>query len=665
MADNLTLQTTVATAPSGSVIATDDAGAGGHVQLVKLAISTDGSATALTADNTDGLLVNLGTNNDVTVSSGTITTITNDVNIADGGNSITVDNAALSVTGGGLEATALRVTIASDSTGVLSVDDGGGTLSIDDGGGAITVDGTVTANLSATDNAVLDSIDTNTSTVAFSVKTVDGTSTGSDSLLPMGVIRDDALSAGAGVSADGDWTHARVNNTGALWIKPDGDVAIADGGNSITVDAANDGSLNVTVGDGSNTATIRNLASNDALNVAIVDGAGNQVTSFGGSGGTSATDDAAFTAGSGSGTPAMGFASSDTVNSGDVGVLAMNTSRALHVSIQEDGVGIGGGTQYAEDTAHNTGDTGTLALVVRNDTLAALAGTDGDYAPLQVDASGALYIQEGSALDVSAATVTVTGTVTADAGTGPWPVTDNGGSLTVDGTVTANLSATDNAVLDQIETNTSYGDNVGNGTAAGSLRVTVASDTTGVLSVDDNGGSITVDNGGTFATQVDNIDGTEDAAADANPTGAVMIAVRDDEVGSTAVTSADGDYSALRTDRFGNLKVTQIHDSTSEVKYAVIDDATSGNNTIVAAAGAGVKIRVLAVMMIAAGDVTARFEDGASGTALTGQMDLTTNSGFTLPYSPVGWFEGSDNTLLNLELDAAVSVDGCLVYVEV
>ncbi len=72
MADNLTTTTTVSTVPSGTVIATDDAGAGGHVQLVKLAISTDGSATALTADNTDGLLVNLGTNNDVTVT-GTVT----------------------------------------------------------------------------------------------------------------------------------------------------------------------------------------------------------------------------------------------------------------------------------------------------------------------------------------------------------------------------------------------------------------------------------------------------------------------------------------------------------------------------------------------------------------------------------------------------------------
>lgn len=51
--------------------------------------------------------------------------------------------APLSTTGGGTEATALRVTVATDSTGVLSVDDNGSTLSIDDGGGSITVDGAV------------------------------------------------------------------------------------------------------------------------------------------------------------------------------------------------------------------------------------------------------------------------------------------------------------------------------------------------------------------------------------------------------------------------------------------------------------------------------------------------------------------------------------------
>tara|TARA_R100000808_G_C2152517_1_gene161991 strand:- start:1169 stop:1867 length:699 start_codon:yes stop_codon:yes gene_type:complete len=43
---------------------------------------------------------------------------------------------------------------------------------------------------------------------------------------------------------------------------------------------------------------------------------------------------------------------------------------------------------------------------------------------------------------------------------------------------------------------------VNNGTSdSTTLRVTIASDTTGVLSVDDNGSSLTVDNGGTFAVQ--------------------------------------------------------------------------------------------------------------------------------------------------------------------
>lgn len=56
------------------------------------------------------------------------------------------------VTGGGTETGALRVTLANNSTGVVSVDDNGSTLSIDDGGGTITVDGTVAATQSGTWN---------------------------------------------------------------------------------------------------------------------------------------------------------------------------------------------------------------------------------------------------------------------------------------------------------------------------------------------------------------------------------------------------------------------------------------------------------------------------------------------------------------------------------
>lgn len=47
------------TAGSGTTILTDDTGAGGHAQVVKLAISTDGSATLIPADATVGMSVNV------------------------------------------------------------------------------------------------------------------------------------------------------------------------------------------------------------------------------------------------------------------------------------------------------------------------------------------------------------------------------------------------------------------------------------------------------------------------------------------------------------------------------------------------------------------------------------------------------------------------------
>lgn len=109
-----------------------------------------------------------------------------------------------------------------------------------------------------------------------------------------------------------------------------------------------------------------------------------------------------------------------------------------------------------------------------------------------------------------------------------------------------------------------------------------------------------------------------------------------------------------------------LYDGTTALvpKFAVINVAGSGDNTIVAAVTAK-KIRVLAVMLMAGGTVNARFESGAGTTALTGIQELTAQAGFVLPFSPVGWFETAVNTLLNLELSAAVNVDGCLVYVEV
>ena len=182
-------------------------------------------------------------------------------------------------------------------------------------------------------------------------------------------------------------------------------IPVTDNSSSLTVDAANDGSLVVQIGDGTSLATVRNLAANDALNVAIVDGSGNQVTSFGGSGGTSATDDSAFTAGSGSGTPVMGFFSADTVDAGDTGVLAMDASRRLLVSIEADNVGIGGGTQYTEDAAAPANPVGNAMMAERDDALGGLTPVEGDWSHLFCDANGALWVNVNtSALPSGAAT---------------------------------------------------------------------------------------------------------------------------------------------------------------------------------------------------------------------------------------------------------------------
>jgi len=96
--------------------------------------------------------------------------------------------------------------------------------------------------------------------------------------------------------------------------------------------------------------------------------------------------------------------------------------------------------------------------------------------------------------------------------------------------------------------------------------------------------------------------------------------------------------------------------------FAIIDAATSGDNTI-KTAGTN-KIRVLALYLVAAGTVNVRFESGTGGTALSGQMNLIANTGFVLPYNPLGWFETASATLLNMELSAAISVDGGFVYID-
>jgi len=90
---------------------------------------------------------------------------------------------------------------------------------------------------------------------------------------------------------------------------------------------------------------------------------------------------------------------------GDYTQLRVTSTGQLHVNdgaantklttIQGDTSAISAAI-LTEDDTHFTGDAGIQMLAVRNDSLGALAGTDGDYAPLQVNASGAVYIAASS-----------------------------------------------------------------------------------------------------------------------------------------------------------------------------------------------------------------------------------------------------------------------------
>ena len=110
-------------------------------------------------------------------------------------------------------------------------------LPIDDAGGSLTVDGTVTANLSATDNAVLDTIDAVLDTIKVDTEAIETAVEKIDDIVHV----DDAafsLGSSSGVMVMGfaGTQSVDANDAAALACDTDGALHISDGGNAITVD---------------------------------------------------------------------------------------------------------------------------------------------------------------------------------------------------------------------------------------------------------------------------------------------------------------------------------------------------------------------------------------------------------------------------------------------
>lgn len=276
----------------------------------------------------------------------------------------------------------------------------------------------------------------------------------------------------------------------------------------------------------------------------------------------------------------------------------------------------------AEDAAHGSGDKGVMALAVRKDTAAAIATTDGDYSPLQVDATGGLRL----------------------AG-----LTSSGDALASDSTlqlVQENTQAIEDFVVPAFKTlgTDTYTEATTKGVVIGAVRrdadttlvnttnevAPLQVDANGYLKVEvfDGGGSHTVDNNGTFVTQVDGsaltalqlIDDpvfADDAAFTLSTSkGHVMagVAVQTDGTDPGAV-SAEGDAAAVRTDVNRILLVNETH---PRFWHVSADYASAQTNTSVKASpGASLSLYITDIQIsngATAGNIT--LLDGSGGTVL-------------------------------------------------
>jgi hypothetical protein len=209
----------------------------------------------------------------------------------------------------------------------VPISDAGGNISIDDGGNTITVDGTVAVTnaglteLAAAINAS-SQMDVN---IAASNATVAVSNAGLTELAA-------AINASSQVDVN---IAASAVSFGGTSVADDAD--FTDGTTSLTPIGGVYESTPSTVTDGD--IGMAGITSDRALKVHVAGITGSQ------------TDDAAFTAGSGTVSVIGGIVTADSVDSGDAGAIAMTTARAMHVAVQS----IAAGT-------NNIGDVDILSI---------------------------------------------------------------------------------------------------------------------------------------------------------------------------------------------------------------------------------------------------------------------------------------------------------------
>lgn len=607
----------------GSDVATMTDGSGYHHQ--KVVIGLDSGTDPVAVDNSNPV--------PVSDAGGSIT-------IDDGSGSITVDNAGTFAVQAAQSGTWTVQPGNTANTTAWLVTGTGGTFPATQSGtwniGTVTTVSAVTAisnALPAGTNNIgdVDVLSVVPGTGATNLgKAIDSAAGSTDTGVAPLAIRDDSLSALT--PAEGDWVPLRVNSTGALHVTG------AGGGTQYNVDTA---------AGGTDTGTLALAVRDDALTTL---------------------------------TPA----------DGDYVPMRVTSTGALHVSVTEGGI-----AGRAEDSAHTTGQDGIVILAVRRDSASSGVDTDGDYATLSVDSSGNLrttgasgitsYTEDAASAgaeslvlmgavrrDTAASSSGTDGdysTVNTDSAGRIWvnasgaavPITDNSGSITVDGTVSISGTVT---VDSELPTAAALADNTANptvpgvgafamvfdgttwdrapGTSADGLLVnlganndvTVSGTVTAnlaagtnnigdvdILSIaagDNNIGNVdivTMPNvtlaAGTNTNEVVG-DAADDAAAAGNPVLIAGVAVETDGTDPTTV-SAEGDAAYLRTDRARRLLVSEHHPRSffTSADYA----SAQTNTTVQAAPGAGLSLYITDIVIsngATAGNIT--LLDGSGGT---------------------------------------------------
>lgn len=639
----------------------------------------------------------------------------------------------------------------------------------------VTVTGTVTANLSATDNAVLDAIEADTTTLAGAVagtemqvdivaaipagtnnigdvdvlsvvpgtgatnlgKAIDTATGATDTGVLALATRDDALSALTPI--EGDNVQLRTDSTGALWVKPSGTVTVDGSGVTQPVSHAAltelagainaSAQMDVNIAASGATVPVSNAAltelaaaiNSDKVDVNIVSGS---------AAGTEYTEDAAAAANPVGGVVMLvredGRAGSLTTTDGDnvalrgnnkgeayvkdtdasallttidadtsnlstkidtiagavsgtemqVDVLTMPTVTvtASNLDVQSGGADLATTTQagaiqtaveliddtvkvLGTDTYTEATSKGVVMGAVRRDADTTLANTTNEFTPLQVDANGYLKVEVFD-------------------GGGSHTVDNNGTFATqVDGAALTALQLIDDPVATDDTTTHSTGTTkvMGIGAVATPTDASVNANDIGMPAMTTDrklhvavmdalpagtaaigklAANSGVDIGDTDVTSVvpgtgaTNLGKAEDAGHTTGDTGVMSLGVRVDTP-NTALTNTDADYSPIATNKLGSVRTAALEDDLATAAtahtYKYYTNAGAVTDGIIWSPAAGKRwfLTSLTINVSAAATVTIE-DDVAAGDVVRFKFELAANSGVSIPFPGVPMFSGED-----------------------